>query len=178
MSIFTERDFTMLAQGYLLKDTLQDHVINYEEVYRFYTAFYKDWSSAADNRMAFLKDMNDSHKDQGGHQIFKLYVGHANIEVFVKKSIFNLPTIPLIKDTTPREDFTNTYPDCNDDLISAIVRYFVSCECNWDLFIDKWNDSILSTNDRMYIEFPLTNIPGSNLTLSFPKKYLLGDYDA
>lgn len=177
MSIFTERDFNMLAQGYLLKDILKDHIENYGEVYKFYTAFIKDWNNSVDDRMSFLRYMNSCHIAQGEHNIFKVSTCHASLEVIVKKSVYNLPTIPLIKDTTPREDFTNTYPDCKDELISAIVRYFVSCECNWDLFIDKWNTSILSSTDRMYIEFPLTNIPGSNLTLSFPKKFLIGDYD-
>lgn len=39
MSIFTDHDFKMLAQGYLLRDILKDHVKNYEELYRFYNAF-------------------------------------------------------------------------------------------------------------------------------------------
>lgn len=177
MSIFTERDFAYINQGYLLRDILKDHVMNYEEVYKFYTAFYKDWSDTLDSRKVFLKTMNATHEEQGGHQIFKLSVGHANIEVFIKKSIFNLPTIPLVKDTPPKEDFMNAYPDCKEELVSKIVRYFVESECNWDLFIDKWNDSILSTSDRMHLEFPLCDIPGSNLTLSFPKKYLIGEYD-
>lgn len=177
MSIFTERDFNMLAQGYLLKDILKDHVMNYEEAYKFYTAFIKDWDNSVDSRMSFLRYMNSCYIAQGEHSTFKVSTGHASLEVFIKKSIFNLPTIPLIKDTTPKEDFTNTYPDCKEELISAIVNFFVRCECNWGLFIEAWNNSIMSNNDRMHLEFPLCNIPGSNLTLSFPKKFLIGEYD-
>ena len=61
MSVFTERDFDMLAQGYLLKDILKDHVENYNEVYKFYLAFYKDLGGSADNRMTFLKEINRVH---------------------------------------------------------------------------------------------------------------------
>lgn len=177
MSIFTERDFNMLAQGYLLKDILKDHIENYEEVHKFYTAFIKDWNNSVDDRMSLLRYMNSCHIAQGEHNIFKVFTGHASLEVIVKKSVYNLPTLPLIKDTTPKEDFTNAYPDCKEELIRAIVRYFDRCACTWDQLLEAWNNSILSNNDRMYLEFPVYNIPGSNLTLSFPKKFLIGEYD-
>lgn len=179
MSIFTERDFNMLAQGYLLKDILKDHVENYDELYRFYTAFYKEWSDSVDNRRTFLKEINRVHDSYAINlNEFWLFAGdNVRIKIFINKSIFNLPTLPLIKDTTPKEDFTNAYPACKEELIRAIIKFFVACDCSWEQFLEAWNNSIMSTNDRMYLEFPLCDIPSSKLTLSFPKKYLIGDYD-
>lgn len=151
MSVFTERDFDMLAQGYLLKDILKDHVENYDEVYKFYLAFYKDRSDSVDNRRTFLKEINRGHDSYAiDSNEFWLFAGdNVRIKIFIKKSIFNLPKealtkdtsprVPLIKDTTPTEDITIGY---------------------------IWN---------LLQKYP-KNIPGSDLSLSFPKKYLIGEY--
>lgn len=151
MSVFTERDFDMLAQGYLLKDILKDHVENYDEVYKFYLAFYKDRSDSVDNRRTFLKEINRVHDSYAiNPNEFWLFAGdNVRIKIFIKKSIFNLPKealikdtspmVPLIKDTTPTEDITIGY---------------------------IWN---------LLQKYP-KNIPGSDLSLSFPKKYLIGEY--
>lgn len=177
MSIFTERDFNMLAQGYLLKDILKDHIENYEEVYKFYTAFIKDWNNSVDDRMSLLRYMNSCHIAQGEHNIFKVSTCHASLEIIVKKSVYNLPTLPLQFGTTAEEDLREVYPDCKKEVIKAIVEFFGNSGCKWTLFIEAWNNSLLSNNDRMYLEFPLWDIPSSNLTLSFPKKFLIGEYD-
>lgn len=151
MSVFTERDFDMLAQGYLLKDILKDHVENYDEVYKFYLAFYKDRSDSVDNRRTFLKEINRGHDSYAiDSNEFWLFAGdNVRIKIFIKKSIFNLPKealtkdtsprVPLIKDTTPTEDITIGY---------------------------IWN---------LLQKYP-KNIPCSDLSLSFPKKYLIGEY--
>jgi hypothetical protein len=103
MSVFTERDFDMLAQGYLLKDILKDHVENYDEVYKFYLAFYKDRSDSVDNRRTFLKEINRVHDSYAiNPNEFWLFAGdNVRIKIFIKKSIFNLPKEALIKDTSP-----------------------------------------------------------------------------
>ena len=177
MSIFTKVDFEMFAKGYLLKDILKVHVMNYDEVHQFYNAFVKDWNNSVDSRMSLLEDMNDSYVNQGKHQVFKIYVGHASLEVFLKKSIENIPQMPYRLDTAPEEDFKNTYPDCKEEVLDAIYEFYDKLSCNWAQLIDAWNTSIMSTNDRMHLEFPLSGIPGSNASLSFPKKYLIGEYD-
>ena len=143
MSIFTDHDFEMLAKGYLLRDILKDHIENWEELYKFYEAFYKDWNGSVDSRMNLL----------------------------------NIPQMSYRLDTSPEEDFKNTYPDCNEEVLDAIYEFYDKLSCNWAQFLEAWNNSIMSTNDRMHLEFPMCDIPKFNLTLSFPKKYLIGDYD-
>ncbi len=179
MSIFTDHDFEMLAKGYLLRDILKDHIENWEELYKFYEAFYKDWNGSVDSRMNLLKELNyvyDSYKIHPS--AFFLYVGNnVRIQVFLKKSINNIPQMSYRLDTSPEEDFKNTYPDCNEEVLDAIYEFYDKLSCNWAQFLEAWNNSIMSTNDRMHLEFPMCDIPKSNLTLSFPKKYLIGDYD-
>lgn len=177
MSIFTEKDFDQLCHGVPMGYIIQDHFKNAPEVNKFFRNFYanpsKEWVFEGTN---FMKLLNAIH-DANGTDEFILTKNNVSIKVIVKKSINNIPELPLQFGTSPKEDFTNAYPDCKDYLISAIVKYFVACGCNWKLFLEAWNNSIMSTNARMHLEFPLNNIPGSNLTLSFPKKYLIGDYD-
>ena len=179
MSIFTEKDFKMVAQGYLLKDILKDHIENYEEVYKFYNAFVKDWNNSVDSRITLLKGLNNIYGASGTNpSSFFLYSGNnIRIQVFLKKSINNLPQIELRFDTTPEEDIKNTYPDADQKVHRTIYEFYESTTFQWASFVDAWNSSIMSTNDRVYLEAPLLGIPKSNLTLSFPKKYLIGEYD-
>ncbi len=179
MSVFTERDFTLLNQGYLLKDILKDHVKNYDELYRLYTAFYKDWGDSVDNRSTFLKDINKQYEAFETYlNAFFLFAGeNIRIKVFLKKSVYNTHQLPLKFGTTPEEDFREVYPDCKEELIKVLAVYFVNSQCNWAEFVEAWNNSLESTNDMMHLEFPIGNTPKSNFTLSFPKKYLIGDYD-
>lgn len=180
MSIFTERDFAFINQGYLLRDILKDHVKNYDELYRFYTAFYKDRSDSVDNRRTFLEEINKQYEtfETYPNAFFFLFAGgNVRIKIFLKKSVYNTHQLSLKFDTTPEEDFREVYPDCKNELLKALVDYFDNSHCNWTEFVEAWNNSIESTNDRMHLEFPMCNIPKSTLTLSFPKKYLIGDYD-
>lgn len=151
MSVFTKRDFEMLAQGYLLKDILKDHVENYDEVYKFYSAFYKDRRDSVDNRMTFLKEINRVHDSCAinPNEFWLFAGGNVRIKIFIKKSPFNLPKVPLIKDTSPKVPLIKDTTPTEDITLGYI-----------------W---------QVLQEYP-KNIPGSDFSLSFPKKYLIGEY--
>lgn len=177
MSIFTDRDFDQLCHGVPVGYILQDHLKNAPEVNKFFRTFYadprKEWVFEGTN---FMKTLNAAH-DSNGTDEFTLTKDNVSIKVIVKKSINNLLQMPYRLDTTPEEDFKNTYPDCKEEILDAVYEFYDKLSCNWAQFIDAWNTSIMSTNDRMHLEFPLSGIPGSNAPLSFPKKYLIGEYD-
>ena len=177
MSIFTEKDFDQLCHGVPMGYILQDHFKNAPEVNKFFRNFYADPSKEdVFEGTNFMKFLNATHVANGTNE-FILPKNNVSIKVIVKKSINNIPQMAYRLDTSPEEDFKNTYPDCNEEILDAIYEFYDKLSCNWAQFLDAWNNSIKSTNDRMYLEFPMCDIPKSNLTLSFPKKYLIGDYD-
>lgn len=180
MSIFTEKDFKMIAQGYLLKDILKDHIENYDELYKFYNAFYKDWNNSVDSRMSLLKELNhiyDSYTFKPS--AFFLFVGNnVQIQVFVKRSINNLPELKLKVGELLTEGLQRTYPDLKQEVVKAIRYWFDNTYVlTWATFCDIWNTSLKYTSDTMILEHSAFAVPKSKLTLSFPKKYLIGDYD-
>ncbi len=180
MSIFTEKDFKMIAQGYLLKDILKDHIENYEEVYKFYTAFIKDWNNSVDSRITLLKGLNHIYDTfVANPSTFYLYSGNnVRIQVFVKRSINNLPELKLKGGELLTEGLQRTYPDLKKEVIQAIRYWFDNTNVlTWATFCDIWNTSLKYTSDTMILEHSAFAVPKSKLTLSFPKKYLIGEYD-
>lgn len=180
MSIFTDHDFKMLAQGYLLRDILKDHVKNYEELYRFYNAFYKDWDNSVDSRMNLLKELNHLYDASGVNPtVFFLYVGNnVRIQVFLKESINNIPELHLKGGELLSEGLKRIYPKLKHEVIQAIRYWFDNTDVStWVNFCDIWNTSLRYTTDMMILEHSAFAVPKSKLTFSFPKKYLIGEYD-
>lgn len=178
MSIFTKKDFDQISSGVPIGYILQDHLKNASEVKKFYTNFFydpnKQWSDDVKN---FMNLLNAAH-DYNGTDEFTFTKNNVSIKVILKKSINNIPELKVPTWDAFEENLLKTYPELKVEVISAIHDWYQGSALRIpEQFVELWNLQLQMNHPNMILEAPAWNIPNSTLTLVFPKKYLIGEYD-